>query len=274
MFVTTSFQPTQKQIEEAKALAAKWKVTYVERQQDTLKELFRRLADDEAIIVTKDEWRYQHLNGHRFSFHPNMSALRIKHIKQGHKDPLVTCADLKPGDVVLDCTLGMGADAIVASYAVGSSGKVIALESQPVIAELVKHGLKNYQTKRSELKEAMRRIEVVQADYRHYLKKLPDGFVDVVIFDPMFRETVKASQAMQILKPLANPEPLDKESVQEALRVARRAVLLKERPQSGEFEHLGFTVAKKSSHYAWGIIRKEGLGEAKDISDCGTNCSG
>lgn len=258
MFVTTSFQPTSKQVEQAKALATKWKVLYVERQRDSLEDLYKRVRDDEAVVITKTEWRYQHISGHTFAFHPNMSTLRIKHMKQGQIDSMVACAELKPGDHVLDCTLGMGADAIVSSFVVGREGKVVALESQPVIAELVKYGLKTYETKRNELQEAMRRIEVIQADYRVYLKQLSDDSMDIVFFDPMFRETVQASKAMQALKPIANPEPLDVKSLQEALRVARRAVLLKERPQSGEFERLGFSIAKKSSHYAWGIIRKEG----------------
>ena len=99
---------------------------------------------------------------------------------------------------------------------------------------------------------------MVQACYQTYLKQLEDQSFDVVMFDPMFRKTVKQSSAMQMLKPLANPAPLDQESVEEAVRVARRAVLLKERPKSGEFERLGFTIVKVSSHYAWGVIRKGG----------------
>lgn len=231
-----------------------------------MEDLFRRLREREAVIVTKNEWRYENADGHTFSFHPNMSALRIKHLAQGQADPLVACAGLKMGDQVLDCTLGMGADAIVSAFAVGKQGRVVALESQPVIADLVKHGLETYKTDRTTLREAMRRIEVIQADYREYLQKLPDASFDVVMFDPMFRETVRASAAMQALKPIANPDPLDAESVQEALRVARRAVLLKERPQSGEFERLGFTIAKKASHYAWGVIRK---GESDETAFAG-----
>jgi 16S rRNA (guanine1516-N2)-methyltransferase len=146
----------------------------------------------------------------------------------------------------------------VASYVVGEKGRVVALESEPVIAAIAGHGLQTYRTGRKALNEAMRRVEIVQARYQTYLKQLEDQSFDVVMFDPMFRETVKQSSAMQMLKPLANPEPLDPESVAEAVRVARRAVLLKERPKSGEFERLGFTIVKASSNYAWGVIRKGG----------------
>lgn len=171
---------------------------------------------------------------------------------------MVTCSGMELGDLVLDCTMGMGADAIVASFAVGEQGKVIALESQPVIATLVEQGLTSYQTKLQACNQAMRRIQVIQTDYQSFLKAQPDQSFDIVIFDPMFRETVHSSAAMQVLKPLANPYPVDTASVVEAVRVARKAVLLKERVCSKEFARLGFEVVKKSSHHAWGIIRQGG----------------
>jgi 16S rRNA (guanine1516-N2)-methyltransferase len=258
LFVTTSIAPDDGVFREAEALAGELGVPLVPRRRDSLSDLFRKTGMDRAVIVTKQEWRYADQAGNRFFFHPNMSALRIKHLMQGQSDPLVSVAGIKPGDHVLDCTLGMGADAIVAAYATGPQGKVVALESEPVIAAIVRRGLSTYQTEREELNRAMRRVEVVQGDYREILPTLPDESFDIVMFDPMFRETVKASAAMQALKPVANPAPLDERSVLEALRVARRAVLLKERPKSGEFERLGFEIAKLSSQYAWGVIRKGG----------------
>ena len=258
MFVTTSFHPGDQETNEAKELARAWKVQFVRRGRRSLQALFEQTASDQVVIVSKEGWRYEDKKGHSFFFHPNMSALRIKHLASGQPDSMVSVAGLKEGDFVLDCTLGMGADSIVASYVVGEKGRVVALESEPVIAAIAGHGLQTYRTGRKALNEAMRRVEIVQARYQTYLKQLEDQSFDVVMFDPMFRETVKQSSAMQMLKPLANPEPLDPESVQEAVRVARRVVLLKERPKSGEFERLGFTIVKASSNYAWGVIRKGG----------------
>lgn len=255
MFVTTSFDPGHKEIQEARFLASHLGIHFVQRNRDSLPDLFRRAGKKEAVIVTKQGWRYENEEGHTFFFHPNMSALRIKHMLKGEPDPLVACSGMQPGDHVLDCTLGMGADSIVSSFAVGETGRVVALESQPVIAILVRHGLQTYETKRDSLNQAMRAIEVIETDYRPYLRQCPDQSFDIVYFDPMFRETVKASAAMQALKPIANPEPVDEASVQEAVRVARKAVLLKERPKSGEFERLGFQKVKEASNYAWGLIR-------------------
>lgn len=231
-------------------------VPYVIRYRDALPLLFERAQKDEVILVTKQDWRYERADGYRFHFHPNMSALRVKNLIKGESDSLVEVAKLHEGDYVLDCTLGMGADSIVASFAVGSTGKVVGLESQQQLALIVEHGLQTYKTNRTKLDEAMSRVQVIHANYREFLCQLPDDSYDVVVFDPMFRETIVTSSAMQVLKPLANPEALDPESVSEASRVARRAVLLKERAKSGEFERLGFTIVKESSHFAWGIIRK------------------
>lgn len=258
MFVTTSIHPGENEIEAAQKLAADWNVPFLMRDRKSLQVLFENMKTDRAVIVGKNEWRYEEKSGYTFYFHPNMSALRIKNLADGEPDRLVTTAKLSEGDHVLDCTMGMGADAIVASYVVGASGRVVALESEPVIAEIVRHGLKVYDTDRKSLNQAMRRVEVVSTTYQTYLKQCQDQSFDVVVFDPMFRETVKRSAGIQMLKPLANSTPLDQASVREALRVARKAVLLKERPKSGEFERLGFTITKSSSSYAWGVIEKGG----------------
>lgn len=265
MFVTTSFHPGTKEIEEARDLSALLNIPYVERERHSLPELFKQTGQSRAVIVSKQGWRVEGEQGQPFFFHPNVSALRIKQLLNGDRDAMVETGQLRLKDEVLDCTLGMGADAIVASFAVGEEGKVVALESEPVIAAIVRQGLKTYETDRKALNEAMRRINVIHADYRSYLPSCPDNSFDVVMFDPMFRETVRTSTAMQQLKPLANPEPLDRESVREALRVARRAVLLKERPNGGEFARLGFTIAKVSSHFAWGVIRKEDSDETQCV---------
>jgi 16S rRNA (guanine1516-N2)-methyltransferase len=125
------------------------------------------------------------------------------------------------------------------------------LESNVVIATLVAHGLATYGAEAA-VKQAMQRIQVVPTDYSNYLYDTPDRSFDIVMFDPMFRETIIASSAMQTLKPLANSTPVGETAVKEALRVARRAILLKERRGSPEFARLGFTIVHSTKAYAWG----------------------
>jgi 16S rRNA (guanine1516-N2)-methyltransferase len=258
LFVTTSFQPRQKEREEAKKLAQQLGVPLIERKRNSLADLFASLGESQAIIVRKQDWRYEDKQGNVFFFHPNMSILRIKHILQGKSDSLINSSGITEGDEVLDCTLGMGADAIVSSFIVGETGRVVGLESEPAIAAIVKQGLATYDSKRPAVNAAMRRIEVIQMDYLCYLQQCPDRSFDYVYFDPMFRQTIKESAAMQSLRPIANLAPVPQAAVDEAVRVARKAVLLKERVKSGEFERLGFTVEKKASNFAWGVIRVEG----------------
>lgn len=222
----------------------------------TLRKLFVQFNQHEALVVARQEWRYERDDGLTFTFHPNMAALRVKRLQAGESDLLVAASGMQADDQVLDCTLGMGADAIVSSFAVGEQGGVVALESQPLIAQLVRHGLATYQTERRALQQAMRRVQVVEADYDSYLKEQPDQSFDIVIFDPMFRRSVHHSLPMQQLKPLANHAPLTPEAVQEACRVARKAVLFKERVNSPEFERLGFGEQWRSSQIAWGVKRK------------------
>jgi 16S rRNA (guanine1516-N2)-methyltransferase len=266
LFVSTSVHAGAKEMQAARALALSLGVSYVERGGGSLSHLFQCVHKDEVIIVSKQGWRYEDCSGNRFSFHPNLSTLRVKQLIKGGSDSLVSCSGMRPGDEVLDCTLGMGADAIVSSFVVGEMGKVVALESQPVVAAIVRQGLQTYQTDCEPLCQAMRAIEVIEVDYRSYLERCPDQSFDIVLFDPMFRETVTTSTAMQSLKSIANPNRLDASSVKEAIRVARKAVLLKERANSGEFERLGFQRSKKSSRYAWGVIRLQ-----NEVVDTGGN---
>ncbi|SHE38502.1 Putative SAM-dependent methyltransferase [Seinonella peptonophila] len=255
--MTTSIKSKEFDVKDAYKLAESLQIPYVPREKRTLRKMFIELEQKEAIIVSRITWRYERKDGYCFQFHPSMSALRIKQLQLGGIDSLQRAAKIEQGDTVLDCTLGMGADAIVASFLVGEEGEVLALESQPIIAHLVRHGLATFQTDRKVLKDAMQRVKVMQIDYREYLKSCKSASFDYVIFDPMFRETIHASQSMQQLKQLANPHPLDQASVQEAWRVARKAVLLKERLKSEQFQLLGFHELFPSSQYAWGVKRKE-----------------
>lgn len=57
-----------------------------------------------------------------------MAELRIKNIIDGNPDHMTTVMGLTKGMSALDCTLGLGTDAIVASYIAGESGLIQALE--------------------------------------------------------------------------------------------------------------------------------------------------
>jgi 16S rRNA G966 N2-methylase RsmD len=135
----------------------------------------------------------------------------------------------------------------------------VGVEDSPVIAFLVEEGMRTYvYPALPDLERAMRRIEVISADHLEYLRSLPDRSVDVVYFDPMFRETVVQSRGIDALRHLGNPSALRPEAVAEAKRVARRCVVMKERRGSEEFARLGFTpVPKGSGRVQFGVIHVE-----------------
>jgi hypothetical protein len=176
--------------------------------------------------------------------------------KQGTEDPFVRACEIEDGDTLLDCTLGLGADAIVASYFT-PQGAVIGLESSPAIALVVKWGMKLYDSPMIWLKEAVNRIQVINSEHYHYLSNLPDNSFDIVYFDPMFRQPLLKSQAISPLRSLANPLPLDLKAIEQACRVARKRVVIKERSEGTELERLGCStiIGGKNRKIAFAVIR-------------------
>lgn len=200
-----------------------------------------------GIVVWHNDGPALHWEQEKFFFHPSMAKIRLNAYRR-HKvtDPLVNACDLTEGDVFLDCTLGMGADSIVAAYF--TSMKVVGLEASFPIAMMIKWGMKTYHSGISWLDEPIKNIDVVHADHKVYLKNLPDNSCDIVYFDPMFRVPLLDSKPLAPLRLLADHAPLDSESIAEARRVARKRVVMKELYRGGEMQRLGF-VDFIGSHY-------------------------
>lgn len=196
-----------------------------------------------------------------FRYHPGIGVNRIRQLRKGRSDWLVEAMGLRPGDRVLDATLGLGSDLLVVSFVVGEAGRAVGLESQPLLAYLVKEGTRRYVHERPEVTQALRRMEVVCARYQEYLASAPSKSFDVVYFDPMFSEPVLESSQMIPIRLLANPEPLEEAAFKEACRVARRRVVVKDRSdgpytRSGWFDavmgspksKIAYCVAELSAH--------------------------
>lgn len=114
--------------------------------------------------------------------------------------------------------MGLASDSLVMA-AVGN--KVTALESQEVIFQVVSRGLAAYQTDEKKLEKAMRSIKTIKSDSLSFLKSQADHSFDIIYADPMFSETIKESENLQAIKPLANGSRLTEEWLNEAKRVAR-----------------------------------------------------
>lgn len=202
----------------------------------SLKELWR---DFDALLVLEDRGLTLVWPQGRWRFHPNMAAVRIKRLLAGQRDPLVEALCLRPGDRLLDATLGLGSDAIIAAHVAGPSGSVLACEASPLVAMVVEWGLRHWQGQPPELVEAMRRIQVLRRPHLEVLRSLPARSLDCVYFDPMFRRPRLASEPLWPLRFFASQAPLQGEALQEALRVARRRVVVREQAGSPEFARLG-----------------------------------
>jgi len=209
--------------------------------------------------------------GTQLFFHPSMALLRLIELKKGGNDRFLEAADLREGHTLVDATMGLAADALLAAVRVGETGRVLALEASPLIAALVKDGLRRLSQGPApkagavktdawqELAAAAARIEVQYCRHLDFLRAQPSATVDTVYFDPMFERTRRQSAAMRPLKLWAVPEPISVEAVTEARRIARR-VVLKERSFSAEFDRLGFTrwPSGRYSPVGYGIIQQEG----------------
>jgi 16S rRNA (guanine1516-N2)-methyltransferase len=256
--VTTSHKPDLESIEKAQAAARSLDALLVERDRMSFEHL-REKYNIENIMVVSRKQTILHTPVGEFFFHPSMSLPRIKALKQGKPDNMVNAMSLESGDSILDCTLGLGSDAIVASYISGHSGKIVGLEAAKEIAYIVKSGLKEYQSDSNLLKQAMSRIEVMSCYNEHYLEEQPDNSFDIVYFDPMFRFPRKKTSSMEPIRGMVNNTPLNKKAVQEAVRVAGKRVVIKENWFSKEFSRLGChkVFGGKYSPVAYGIIDKQ-----------------
>ncbi|MBU9722660.1 MULTISPECIES: class I SAM-dependent methyltransferase [Bacillaceae] len=255
VIVTTSGRPSVEIVIYAKKVADLIGVPFVERKKRSVNNVMKESGSD-AIVVGADGLKaHRRGSSHVFFFHPNSAMFRAKRWLKSGEDPLVEACKLKPGDTVVDATLGLGSDAILASLAVGDKGAVIGLDASPIISFLVTRGLKDYNSGVQYIDDALRRIMVISADNRDWLRNAPEKSVDIVYFDPMFEEAVTGADGFDSIRPFTYTELLTEEVIKEAKRVARKRVVLKDHFRSKRFEELGFHVrVRPSATYHFGTI--------------------
>lgn len=228
--------------------------TYVPRNRMGIGKL-GQIHEADAVIVWEAGGPVLYMEDERFFFHPSMAKNRIGlYRKSGTLDLMIRACQIQKGDRVLDCTLGLGADAIVSSYF--SQNEVTGLESIAPVAYVIKWGMQMYASGMPWLDEAIHRIKAEHQDHGKYLKNCRDGSFDVVYFDPMFQQPLMKSQAIHSLRQLADHRLLTNDTIKEARRVARKRVVLKDRFDSTEFERLGFDQMIGNSNHliAYGVM--------------------
>lgn len=242
-------------IKKAKAIANRFNIPYHNRNKQSIRKLLNH-EKDRCMVVGKNRVElFHHQSEEPFFFHPNSASFRLKRVINGEEDPFLQTAQLQKGMSLLDCTLGLGSDSIVASFAVGKTGEIVGLEENPFVAYIVKEGLHSWQTNLEELNTAMKNIQVVNTHSLFYLKELPPNSFDCVYFDPMFHQSIAESDGINSLRAWASPDLLDSEMIKEAKRVAKYRVILKDHFRSSTFEKHGFEVINRpSSKFHFGVI--------------------
>jgi hypothetical protein len=257
LVVTDSFDRDPAREARAKAAAARWGVPFVERPRHGkgLDPLFGTVAEA-VLVLGGNGWTLHDAHG-ELRFSPGMATLRIKRLRAGvqQEDHLLRLGEVRAGDVLVDATLGLGADALVLSAAAGPTGRVIGLETSLPLSALVSEGLAAGLPF-----EAMAPIEVRCAEALMALRAMPTGSVDCVFFDPMFDRPKKSSAAFEMLRRYASLAPLTTEALEEAQRVARRWVVVKAGRYTRLFEELGLEHATASRYrpLVWARVKGRG----------------
>ena len=140
IIVTTIHKPDPAAAASARSLAARLDAPLIERNGRSLAALRAEYGTDTVLVAAK-AGPVVHTPGGEYFFHLSMAELRINNLKDGNPDHMIGAMALKPGMSVLDCTLGLATDAIVASYVAGEKGRVLGLESSPVIATVLSIGI-------------------------------------------------------------------------------------------------------------------------------------
>lgn len=254
MFITTSGRADESVKLRAKTLAGEFHIPYIERKKRSIANYMDHHQAD-CLVLGKERDELHRRGEQPFFFHPNSASFRIKRVLRGESDPFIEAAGLKKGMTILDCTLGLASDSIIASAVVGRTGSVTGIEANPYVAHILKRGLKEWVSPLPELNDAMKRVKVINGLSQSLLKELPDDSFDVVYFDPMFEEGLTDSHGINPIRSWAHYERLTGETIEEAKRVAKERVLLKEHFRSTLFgEHDFKVLIRPSSKFHYGTI--------------------
>lgn len=250
--VTTAYRPTLLMLEWAARVSGDLSLVQVSRNKRSIEKLHGDERADLLVCLKERLEFYPVGKTEPFFFHPNSAAFRTK--RPLEQDPVIEVSGLEPGDSFLDCTLGLASDAIVASQRVGEHGRVVGCESHPILAYVVREGLKGYK-EMPHIEEAMRRISVIASDAVSLLETLEPKSIDVIYMDPMFTEKIAEASNFAPLRGTADHGQLTERWVAEAKRVARKSVVLKAHFRSTDFERFGFVRrVRPNTKFHYGVI--------------------
>jgi len=225
--VTTDRRPTPEMVREAEELSERLGAPLVKRRHDTINAIKRRFNRN-VLVVNRDLTLTLHtLKGQKLFFHPGLFKIRLLNYLSGGKEAMVEAMDLKEGDTVLDCNLGLAQDALLSAFV--TKREVVGVEKDPVIYEIVKRGLERYKPKgKLKIAEfAFKLVRPILGDNYEFLKSQSDKSYDIVYFSPMFIRPKWHCSVMSPFREVAVKDFVSPETLKEAERVARKRVVIK-----------------------------------------------
>jgi 16S rRNA (guanine1516-N2)-methyltransferase len=231
---------------EAEDLARRFDLQCEPRRGRPLHEI---VALGRPVLVLAERRADLYDGGRSFRATAGLAYLRLLRTRKGEVDPLVAAADLRAGEKVLDATLGLAGDALVAAQA--TQNAVVGLEANALLAAVTAAALTRVP---AHGRGPGRLVEVVRVDHREFLAQQRDQAFDVVLLDPMFRIAGDAGPSFDLLRVHADHAPLEAGTLREARRVARRGVLVKDHARGEELQRLGLVprLSRRSANISFG----------------------
>ena len=263
MIITTSQKASSEVKAETKELANSLDLIYKERHKKPISELL--LEDMPVAVVSKNQLTIHFNEEQEHRFHLSMAQLRILRLQRGDDDHLVNAIELLTTESsnsisIVDCTLGLGSDSIIMSYAFPNA-HIIGLEASYPIWLSTWFGLKHYTHEDMTVTNALRRIDARHDNFESFLQGLPNDSVDILYFDPMFEVPIEESPQFKPLRGHTSEGRITDSVIQDARRVCRLGFIIKERPFSSVFKDFPPSkwVGGKYSRIGYGVYSNKGL---------------
>ncbi|SUP41139.1 class I SAM-dependent methyltransferase [Veillonella criceti] len=234
--VTISQKGKELEAQQAKQVADLLQLPYVPRRGLSLPNLQAQYEGEDVLILSKKGPKLYTGEGKAHEFHLSMAQLRIIAYDRGQCDHLIRALGNETVTSFLDCTAGLGSDSLLVSYARPDIKQLVALEGNPLLAYVTNYGCRHFVHKSEAVTMALRRIQVCAIRFESFLKQATTNSFDVVYFDPMFEVPVKESPQFLSLRGHVLATTMTEDILQEAKRVAKQRVIIKERPFSSVFQ--------------------------------------
>ncbi len=270
--VSTKKKPSLEDIKRAKEISKALNLPYFKRGKLTIEKLFKKVKEifktDKVRLLLVENLNLKLItpNKKELFFHPGLLKIRFLNILKKEKqnidsndDLFYKVLDLKEGDLVLDCNLGLCQDALLCAYK--TKNTVIGLEIDKVIALVVRDGLKkyNFTGKMKIFNKLKENLYTICIDNKKYLETAKDNSFDVVYFSPMFINPKWECSQMMPLREIAIKSFPDKETLENAKRVARKRVVIKINKGAHElFDYLNdFEIVKAQTRLEYLVWKKK-----------------